>query len=88
MIGFRVIIGWIGEVVGLRVAVGRFGICLVDGFGFEVRSRFDGWVGFGFGYIVGKVVGFRVNVGWIGVYMGDGYVVEGSMREVMRVYWG
>ena len=42
MVGLRVIIGWIGEVVGRRVIVGRFGICLVDGFGFEVRSRFDG----------------------------------------------
>ena len=67
MIGFRVIIGWIGEVVGLRVTVGRFGICLVRGFGFGVRCRFDEWVGFGFGYIVGKVVGFWVKVGWIGV---------------------
>ena len=53
--------------VGLRVTVGRFGICLVDGFGFGVKCRFGGWIGFGFGYIVGKVVGFRINVGWSGV---------------------
>ena len=42
--------------------------------------RFDGWVGFGFGYVDGKVVGFRVTVGiycrideW--VWLGVGYVV-------------